>query len=418
MSKKKVAIIIFVLAVTVRLFYALIVTHAPLVNDPKEYDTLGFILSQGKGYVNSLGEPTAFRPPIYPLFLGAIYYIAGHDLIWVRLMQAILGAGICVLVYLIATTIFDKMIGSLSGYLCCCYPPLIVSTSQILTETLFIFLLLLGILLVISRNSYVNLMISGFIFGLALLTRPFLIFFFPFLFYWILLNNKYNSLKAMAILITSILLILSPWTLRNYYRLHSFVPLANLGGLALYNSYVVPKKGFGFISLEGIDDEYYKIKDEPKRNKYLIRKSIEYIRENPIKAIALTKIKLLLFTYPFDGYWYPISFGSKYNVFWGIILWFSALGIAINLRDNDINKKLIYFLFISFLIGIMVFYGSPRFRLPVEPLLICFAASGVIRLSKKNIYASSMIVFINVMLFTIFRYFKLQELFDYLKDRM
>jgi 4-amino-4-deoxy-L-arabinose transferase-like glycosyltransferase len=416
MSPKKVTVVIFVLAVIMRLLYALNVTHSPLVTDAKEYDTFGLQLSKGKGYVNSSAEPTAYRPPVYPFFLAAIYSIAGHNLTWVRFVQALLGAGICVLTYLIATIIFDNTIATLSGVFCSFYPPLIFSTSQILTETLFTFLLLLGIFLIIERQTYAALITTGIIFGLALLTRPFFIFFLPFLFYWIFINNKFETLKTIPIFIIGVLLILFPWTLRNYYRLDSFVPLANVGGLTLYNSYVVPQKGFGYNSLEGIEDEYYEIKDETERSKYLLGKSIEYIKNNPAKVSKLTFAKLLLFIYPFDGYWYPISFGSKYNIFWGFIFWFCLTGIIINFKDININQKLIYFLFISFLIGIMVFYGSPRFRLPIEPLLICFAVSGIMFLYKKNPYFLSMIVSINILLFVVFRYFKWQEFFQTLRN--
>ena len=178
---------------------------------------------------------------------------------------------------------------------------------------------------------------------------------------------------------------------------------------------MVPKKGFGFNSLESLNEKYFKIDNESEQNKYLIKKSIEYIKENPGKVIQLTAIKVLLFIYPFDGYWYPVSFGSKYNIFWGMILCFSALGIVIHFDDNNSDKKLIHFLFISFLIGIMLFYGSPRFRLPIEPLLICFAASAFIRITEKKSYVSFMIVFMNVMLFIIFRYFNFQGLFDHLR---
>jgi 4-amino-4-deoxy-L-arabinose transferase-like glycosyltransferase len=415
-SKKQIAIIIFILALTTRLFYALVFTHAPLSTDSKDYDILALQISQGKGYVNLSNEPTAFRAPVYPLFLGAIYSIAGHDLLWVRLIQALLGGAICVLVYLISTIIFDNITASLSGYLCSFHLPFIINSSQILTETLFTFLLLLSIFLILSSNGYRTLTISGLLFGLTLLTRPFLIFFFPFLFYWLYLKNKYDTFKSITILLISILLIVLPWTIRNYYRLNSFVPLANTGGIALYNSYVVPKKGFGYNSLEGIEDEYYSIKDETSKNKYLISKTVEYIKKNPVTVIKLTFIKLLLFIYPFDGYWYPISFGSKYNIFWGTILWFCSLGIIINLKKNDINMKLIYFLFLSFLIGVMIFHGSPRYRLPLEPLLICFAASGFTFLCKRNIRYVLMIIAVNISFFMIFRYFKLQHLFRILRN--
>ena len=220
----------------------------------------------------------------------------------------------------------------------------------------------------------------------------------------------------MTILFIGILLIVLPWTIRNYYRLNSFVPLANTGGIALYNSYVVPQKGFGYNSLEGIEGEYHNIKDETERKKYLISKTLEYIKENPSRVIKLTFIKLLVFIYPFDGYWYPISFGSKYNIFWGTILCFLSLGIVINLKSTDLNNKLIYFLFLSFLIGVMVFHGSPRYRLPLEPLLICFAVSGFTFLCKRNIRYVPVIIAINISFFIIFRYFELQHLFKILRN--
>ena len=416
MLKNKLAILIFLAAAVVRIFYVFSVSYAPLENDAKEYDTLGIFLSQGKGYVNVSGEPTAYRPPIYPLFLGAIYFIAGHNLLWVRLFQAFMGAAICVLAYLIAIKIFNEKIATLSGVLCCLYPPLVVDVSQIMTETLFSFLLMLGIWLLISRRGSVYLLLSGFVFSLALLTRPFLVFFLPFVCYWLILRYKDGAPKKMAILIAGILIALLPWTIRNYYRLGTFVPFANVGGLTLYNSYVVPQKGFGFNSIKSLDDEYFEISDETLRNKFLIRKTIEYVKNKPAKVIQLAAIKMLLFIYPFDGYWYPVSFGSKYNIFWGLILCFSMLGIIIHLDDNDINKKLIIFLFISYIIGIIVFYGSPRFRLPIDPFLICFAAGGFVYLTKKNSFASFLTVLINVMVFMIFRYFNYQELFHYFKN--
>jgi len=418
MSKKRTILLIFIIALIIRICFIFTVEPIPLETDSKHYDALGTRLAEGKGYINSSGQPTAFRPPIYPLFLGATYKIAGHNLTWVRIVQAMLGAGICVLAYLIGAVIFDRMIANLTGYLCCLYLPLIVNTSQILTETLFTFLLLLGILLIISRNNYVNLVISGIVLGLALLTRPFLIFFLPFLYGWLFLQNKFGRLRGVAMLSIGIFLVLSPWILRNYCRLNSFVPFANVGGITLYNSYVVPQKGFSFNSLEGVDDEYYTIRNETDRSRFLTGKAVEYIRENPAKTAKLAIVKVLLFIYPFDGYWYSLSFGSKYNMFWGIVLCFSLLGIGFSLCDNDINKKVIYLLFLSYLIGVMVFYGSPRFRVPIEPLLICFAANGIVRFSKKNLFAFSMIVFVNIMLFAIFRYVKMEEVFHFFRKWM
>jgi 4-amino-4-deoxy-L-arabinose transferase-like glycosyltransferase len=261
-------------------------------------------------------------------------------------------------------------------------------------------------------------LLAGFVFGLALLTRPFIIFFFPFLFYWLFSRDKYKSIKGISLLLIGILIVLTPWVTRNYVKLNAFIPFSNIGGLALYNSYIVPKKGFGYNSLEGVNDEYFKIDNETDKNKYLVEKSIEHIKNNPEKVIKLTAKKALLFVYPFDGYWYPLSFGSKYNIFWGLVLCFSTIGIYLHFNDQNVEKKIIYFLLVSFLIGIMIFYGSPRFRFPIEPLLICFAASALPHIKKQKFNIFCMIIFSNIALFIVFRFFNLRAIFDLLRSNI
>jgi len=411
--------IIFACAVAIRLFYVLIAgTHEPLVTDAKDYDNLGVQLSQWKGYVDSLGKPTAFRPPVYPLFLGVIYYVFGHNLIIVQLIQSLLGAGICLLVYFIAMIVSDRKVAGISAYVCCFYPPLVINTLEILSELLFTFFMLSGIWIILGKNRLINYILSGLLFGLALLTRPFIIFFFPLLAFWIVIKNKGNkgnAFKKVIIFFVTLLFVLVPWTLRNYYQLHSFIPLSNHGGLTLYNSYVVPDAGLSFNSLQGVGNEYYEIQDETGENRYLVKKTIEYIKANPINVVKITIKKVLLLFYPFDGYWYSISFGSKFNVFWGLVFCFSVIGFIVNLAKRNMDKNLIYLLLASFLINTIVFYGSPRFRLPMDPLLIYFASSGFLYLYQNgNIVIISFLFLVNGGLFVLFRYFSFQKLFEHL----
>jgi 4-amino-4-deoxy-L-arabinose transferase-like glycosyltransferase len=412
--KVKFAITIFIVAAAVRIFYLASISQPPLENDAKEYDRLGVMLAEGKGYVTESGKPTAYRPPVYPLFLAAIYHTAGHDLRWVRLVQALIGAGICVLVYSTAIELFDESIAKLSAVSASLYPPLIVDISPILSETLFSFLMLLAVRLIISRNQLHHPLLSGMVFGLALLTRPILVFFMPFLFLWLVRRDRAEKFKDLAVVIVGIAIILAPWTARNFYKLNAFVPLSNVGGVTLYNSYVIPQEGFGYNSLEGLDIAYFNLLDETAQSKFLVKKTIARIAQNPSDAMQLAAVKILLFFYPFDGYWYPVSFGSRYNLFWGIVFSFAIIGIACVRESNDINIKLVYFLLGSFLLGIVTFYGSPRFRIPIEPLLICFAAAGYVRLSEKKKRAVIAIVGVNLAIYLMFRLFDLKTVFSYL----
>jgi 4-amino-4-deoxy-L-arabinose transferase-like glycosyltransferase len=404
------AVCIFALAIALRLVFILSITAAPLETDARDYDTLGWQLAQGKGYTDSDGEPTAYRPPVYPVVIGLIYFVAGHDPVWVRWVQAFIGAWTCVLVYLLTRRVFKN--GTPAGLMAAMYPPLIVSTVEILTETLFTFLLLAAVYLVVSKNGKWWRITSGFTLGLALLTRPMAVFFIPFLGYWMFAKGARKDLAFVAL---GFVLVMTPWAARNYARLGAFVPFANVGGLALYNSYIVPPGGFGFNCLDGVGEAYVQIENETERSRYLVGRTMKFISQNPLQAVNLGVLKLLHLLYPFDGYWSAVSFGSKFNVFWGVIVSFALFGWATSEIRRGGDVQLLGLLLLSFLVGSVVFYGSPRFRLPIEPILISFAAEGMHHLFAARRNTACLIIVVNLMLFFLFRHFELREAFDYAK---
>lgn len=402
-----------VLGLAVRLLYLATVPPGVFGGDAQSYDELGWRLAQGQGYVDAQGHPTALRSPGYPVFLAAIYRLAGHDLDAVRYVQALLGAGIGPLVWLILRRWATPKEALAAGLVCCAYPPLVVSTSEIMTELLFTVLLLLALSLLLRRER-VALAAGGALIGCALLTRPVLLFFLPFLAIWTARRDRGAAWQALAWLAAGLLLIMLPWTIRNHERLHGFVPLSTIGGLALYNSYVVAEKGLGYNSLTTLTPADADPSDEVKWNRVLTRKAVEHVLAHPIEALELAGVKLLLFIYPFDGRWYPVSFGSKYNVFWGLVFSLS-LPALLRLRFGPADEPaLLGFLFISFLLGAMVFYGSPRFRLPVEPLWVALAVQGASRLRRRPGVLWS-IVGANIALFLLFRAYEPRALFDWLR---
>ncbi len=416
MSENKHLLIIFILAALIRIVFVMAVEHAPLENDAKEYDMLGYNLSLGKGYVNSEGIPTAIRPPGYPFLIGAIYYIFGHNLLAVRIVQALLGAFQCVLAHLIFRQLFREKVFNMAGYITCFYLPIIVSTLEILSETLFTFILLAGVYLILLGPSRKKLFLSGIIWGVALLTKPISAFFMPFLFYWLLKREKNAFLKSALVLSAGIILILLPWSVRNYTKLHAFVPFSNIGGISLYSSYILAERGFGYVMSPGrFDDEYQKLQSETERNKYLIKKTVAYVLKHPVRTAQIALLKPLYFFYPFDGYWYPFSFGSKYNIFFGTIFVFAIIGMLTRISEDNMNLNLVYFLLIAFIIGIIVFQGLPRYRLPIDPFLICLASWGIYWTLKRNINIFKSVVIFNIVMFFIFRFELFKGFFYFLK---
>ncbi len=406
---------IFLLSLAVRLAYVAFVPAEPLKADAIHYDTIAWNLSQGNGYSNQAGEPTAFRPPAYPLFLAGIYSVAGRHLDWVRWIQAFLGATICVLVCLTARRLYDEGCAKLAGVLCALYPPLILPTSAILTEIMFMFWLALAVYGLISKKTIWWRAASGSLLGMALMTRPILVFFLPFLIVWFILGRERRVLFSTAAFMGGMMVVTLPWVIRNYSQFGAFVPLTTSGGTSLYCSYFLPPQGFGFDPGGPAVEEYSQLLDEVSRSRYLTRKTFEYVLQNPIEVARITLIKALFLIYPFDGYWGTVSLGSKYNVFWGILLSFSVMGIAVSWRGATPDMQLVFLLLLSFIAAMLVVQAIPRYRLTAEPFLICFAAAGIRAAWKRHRRTAAALTGVNVALFLSFRYMDWGWFFNYLK---
>jgi len=147
-------------------------------------------------------------------------------------------------------------------------------------------------------------------------------------------------------------------------------------------------------------------------------KTLEYVQQNPLAVAKLTVLKALSLIYPFDGYWHAVSLGSKYNIFWGILLAFSTLGIAVSWRGAGSGTQFVFLLLLSFIAAMLVFQAIPRFRLPMEPFLICFAAAGIRHAWQRKRLTAAILVGMNAALFLTFRYVELRPFFDYLKQWM
>jgi hypothetical protein len=217
--------------------------------------------------------------------------------------------------------------------------------------------------------------------------------------------------------LAAVILILFPWTLRNYQKMKAFVPLANVGGLSLYTAYVLPERGFGYnVSLEHLNNELASIKNEAGRSRFLIKKTMAYIVNNPVQTLKLMVLKPLYFIYPFDGYWYPVSLGSKYNIFFGIVFSFALIGIFVDSGRREPSHLLLYFLFLSFLIAIIIFQGLPRYRMPLDPLLIGFSALGMQWLNSKYRRFFIVVLLSHLCIFAFFRFSEFQTIFSVLNQ--
>lgn len=387
MRRLKPSIMIFIVALILRLSIVAGSTEIPSL-DAAGYDARANSILNDKIF-GEVGRPTAFKEPFYSFFLAGIYYVFGHNFLIVRIIQAILSAFTCVFLFLIGRELFNESIGRLSGLIASLNPSFIKASEHLLTETLFTFILIVAvfyILKVLKNPNSKNSFILGFLLGIGSLTRsvlaPFTILLCITLFF---LLRKRHSLKIIMgnilVIFICFLAPIIPWTIRNWTVFHEFVPISTNVGINLYSSYFPPKgKLFGFTAVDKNTVHASTLNSEPEQSRFLLYKTLERIKE--FTVIQIVKLEILKFTY----FWVPLDWEiigkGRYNIVYGFLLPLFIFGF-VSLR-NQFKKYIVIYLPIYYhLLMALITYGSPRFRLPVEPYFILFSTSGFFILHEK-----------------------------------
>lgn len=222
---------VVLVALAVRLLY-LATARSPSFADPlidaDYYDYLGERLSQGQGFP----DPVFWQPPLYPLLLAGLYWLFGHQLLWPRLLQSLLGALLAALCCDLAERATGRRLAGLAaGLLVALHGPLIFYEGELLPTALATFLGTLALWLsVAERPSWLRAALSGVALGLgALAVAPTFLLVLP-IGGWLFRARKALGLCCLAACVACIL----PATLSNRLRGGEWIPISANGGVNLW----------------------------------------------------------------------------------------------------------------------------------------------------------------------------------------
>lgn len=393
--------LILAVAVLIRIPIALLmgdqVTVLPGIQDQVSYDALARSLLEGHGYsftknwypFTPPNTPTAHWSFLYPLYLAGTYAITGYHPLAARLLQgAVGGALMCFLVYKIGRRVSDENTGLVAAGLAAVYGYFIYYNVALMTETFSIVLILLTLYLSIELKEnptpirWVGL---GLSLGLAALLRQTVLLFAPFLLFWLFMELKARGIRwwYFALPVFIIFLVISPWTLRNYLAYREFLLLNSNAGYALYASNN-PSLGTDWrneLVVVPVPEELAG-KNEAQLDRALTKKGIESILADPNRYLWLTLNKTLEYV----RFW-PSSDSSRISnlnrvLSFGLYLPFMILGVGLSV--SRWRNFLPLYLFMVIHTGIhLLSWPSPRYRLPVDALLMVFAALTLIELAKQ-----------------------------------
>lgn len=338
--------------------------------------------------------PTALMPP-----LGIVVWLAVYKLFGVgRLaLQIIIGINIvcgCAIVYgcaRIARLLFaSATIALLAGLLAAMHPVFIYSVATYHAVNLYVLELLLLFWACSSAvaDSTRQALVIGVLFGAAILTRTEYLLLGAALLLGALLRHRRPRLTLISALVA--LLLVAPWSLRNFLVFGKFIPVANTVGLNLAKGFNTEANGSGsWMDKNYVIDRQFKAATDriPLTPHYerdvdqVYRASaLQFIAANPLRSFVQLPLRKILLFWLFDIYDQQTHSILYQLPLWPIIV-FSCIGIAICWRRGLLrtpDHRSILLLFAAQTVAMASYAVHARYRMNVEPFLFAYAAAGVV----------------------------------------
>ncbi len=389
-----------------RLFLALLLAAAAAVRlaaalalpetrfpDSGTYEQLAVSIRES-GELKDAGGNRATVAPGYPLFIAACRATLGESKFAYRIPQFLLGVGTVLGIYLLARRLWGERAGLAAGALAAVDPFAVYFETLELSEGPALCLLVwTGLAAWHAREKLWAAPSAGALVGLTALVRP----------GWLLIGatllvaglvlggEKRPNRRAAAVrgllAAGALLLVMSPWWVRNYYALKAFVPLATGSGQSLYEGNSPNATGGPAVP----QTVFARLRGEPRmgelaRNRLLGAEARRWIAANPGRFAELAVVK-------FGRTWSPMPNEAAhrrwYHVLPSVLAWAAVLALAAVglLLTRGRRGRAVWCLLpaLAVVVAHLFIIGSVRYRMPAWPFLEVLAGWGLAALVCRYI---------------------------------
>lgn len=411
-----ICLAIFLLALALRI--AAIAFVGLNSSRPGQWSESGVIaqnLIAGQGYTfNFFGlrkeQPLhSFMPPLFVGLLYACLRFGAQPALTLALAHAGLSSLTAVAIFLLAVLLSRRRsVALLSGLAAAAYPVMVLMITIPISLTLHLAVLAWALVLttwLAQKPSWLLALAAGASWGVLTLGRPAIVAFLPLVFLWLWWNRRTRQdwLKSISLILIGVILILLPWTVRNF-RIHDrLILISTNSGATFWNGNSPFSTGTGFgVYTEKLDDYLGRPHDpnqppiiqtlqpypmpldlqaevatvsEMELDRRQLQASLTLIRQNPQPWLALMKQKAIGFL------WFRRDIGALYDPTWTtyykpayvILLILTVLGLAVSARQWR-RYSLLYLLFIFYTVIHILYNVQTRYRWEIEPFFLIFAA--------------------------------------------
>ena len=381
------AALVFGVALAVRLAAMFVLGDLPISRTP-QLDSAAYV-----GWAGALVNDGSFWPvypehaPGYPIFMSVILS-AFASLTAVRIVQSILGAIGCVLIARVASRTLTPRAFLPAGLLQAVYAPLIYIDTALVAESVFIFLLILGLDLATAVTGRGRAFAAGIVLGLATIVRPTalaVVIAFGIVLLLTRVKRHATGLQLAAGFAAGALVVIAPVVVKNW-RVTGVPMVQAYGGMNFYlgnrpsgTGTASARPGGEWDALEGEASRFGYGRNE--QDAYYFRKTFEAIGAAPGAYARLLGSKLLwavqaeelrdTHSYHFFADALPML---KWLPGFGVVLALAGVGVV---RSSGPGRRWLLVYLGATLVTIVLLVAGTRYRLPLLPGLIVLAGAGI-----------------------------------------
>jgi len=394
------SLLIFLIALSVRLIHIWQLQATPffdtLLGDANGYDTWAQRLAAG----DWIGTDVFYQAPLYPYFLGVVYAIFGRDLLIVRVIQAAIGSASCVLLGLAAARLFSKRVGLAAGLTLALWAPAIFFDSLLQKSVLDMFFMCLSLWLISGIReqgsgirAWVPIVLGCSMAALSL-TRENGLLLVAVVALWLWSSDR----RRILYFATGLAIVFAPVVARNYSVDGGFYLTTSQFGSNFYignnpnadGTYASIRFGRGAPEFERLDakevaeESVGRTLSPSEVSSFWTGRALGYITSQPLSWLKLTGRKILLLfnrnemldTEAQESY-------AEFSVVLRVLGWVTHFGLLVPLALIGViatwpdrrRLLIVHALALAYAASVVMFFVFARYRYPLVPFLIVFAAA-------------------------------------------
>jgi hypothetical protein len=336
------------------------------------------------------GQAIFHQAPLYPYWVAALLACLGDSMRKILLVQLVVGALDSLVIYALASRLFNPKVGLLAAAMTACYGPYIFQQGTLLRDWLPPLLEPLALLLILRAGDSGrtrNWVLAGATIGVALLAKENLLIFLP-LALWLTREYRCTFREAARVTVAIVLgltITLSPLIVRNALTGAPLLSISNRVAEGFIEGNAPGTNPIGFNTPASLPE----ILD--RANGRLMVVGYETLRLYQVDWLAYPELlikKLRGLADPIEipnnlnfAYGLEISSILNYTLTYGVVFPLGLAGLVLSYKNPPRSRLLLFYgllTLLSLLLGIVL----GRYRLVLVPVLIIYGAAALAMLAN------------------------------------